>query len=111
MSLVQRVTSIEGTDRESQPPLENIFNDYGETRYGHGYGTLHPALQHKSPYQESLRRVISYDVLHDPSGPSQATNPKGGVTAYKVSLYRRFGESIESPNRRMEWRAHREILN
>lgn len=99
MSLVQRVTSIEGTDREAPPPqLDSLFNNninyasYAET----GYGTLHPtySLHRKPSHQQSLRRVISYDVLPHPDEPSQATCPTGGVTAYKISFGRRLGESM-----------------
>ena len=88
MSLLQRVTSIEGTDRE-QPQLESLLNTY-ETA---GYGTTTPdySLRHRPSYQRSLRHVLSYDAIPRPEEPSQATNPTGGITTYKVSTARRFG--------------------
>jgi len=66
MSLIQRVTSIDGTDREST------------------YGTV-----------KSVRRVISYDAFpprEEPSQPEQATQLHS-VTAYKVSTAKRVGMS------------------
>ena len=89
MSLVQRVTSFEGTDREQSSQLATLFTGPPSG----GYGTIKPSylLQHQSPYQKSLRHVISYDAFAKPEEPSQATNPTGGVTAYKVSTTRRFG--------------------
>lgn len=64
MSLIQRVTSIDGTDREST------------------YGTV-----------KSVRRVISYDAFpprEEPSQPEVATQLHT-VTAYKVSTAKRIG--------------------
>lgn len=72
MSLVQRVTSIEGTDREA--PRVDDAKDLG-------YGTV-----------KSLRRVISYDVIAKPAEDSQATFPEHGITTYKVSTAKRLGE-------------------
>ena len=88
MSLVQRVTSIEGTDRET-PQRDTLFNGYG----GNGYGTITPnySLGRQPSHQRSLRHVLSYDAIAKPEEPSQATNPSGGVTAYKVPASRRFG--------------------
>lgn len=97
MSLVQRVTSIEGTDREP-PQLDSLFSGGG------GYGSLGPdyalrhkpshqkSLRHEPSYQRSLRHVISYDAIPKPEEQSQATNPSGGVTAYKVSTAWRLCE-------------------
>ena len=68
MSLVQRVTSIEGTDRE--PPSQ--------------YGTV-----------KSIRRVISYDAFPpktDEQPQHPPAQPHGGVTAYKVSTARRLAQ-------------------
>jgi hypothetical protein len=89
MSLVQRVTSIEGTDREQPSQLDTLFTGPASG----GYGTVKPSyhLRHQPSYQKSLRRVLSYDAFPKPEEPSQATNPAGGVTAYKVSSTRRFG--------------------
>lgn len=70
MSLIHRVTSIDGTDRE--PPQA----DPKEL----GYGTA-----------RSLRRVISYDVIAAPAQDSQATHPHGHTTQYKVSTAKRLG--------------------
>lgn len=75
MSLVQRVTSIEGTDRE---PVEA---DVNQPRYG----TVKSVRSVRS-----LRRVISYDVFPNPE-ESQAVAPSGGVAAYKVSAAKRIG--------------------
>lgn len=71
MSLLQRVTSIDGSDLRP-PELEP--RDIG-------YGTV-----------KSLRRVISYDAIPRPAEDSQATAPTGGVTQYKVSVARRLGK-------------------
>ncbi|KXS94091.1 hypothetical protein AC578_10523 [Pseudocercospora eumusae] len=74
MSLVQRVTSIEGTDREA--PRVDDAKDLG-------YGTV-----------KSLRRVISYDVIAKPAEDSQATFPEHGITTYKVSTAKRLAQVI-----------------
>lgn len=68
MSLIQRVTSIDGQDRESQ----------------HG-GTV-----------RSVRRVISYDAFHPTEDAPQqdlnhAHHPLHTVTAYKVPMAKRLG--------------------
>ena len=91
MSLVQRVTSIEGTDRE-QPQLDTLFTGPGSG----GYGTIKPSynLRHQPSHTRSLRHVISYDAFPKPEEPSQATNPTGGVTAYKVPTARRVGKLL-----------------
>lgn len=96
MSLVQRVTSIDGTDREPQPQLEGLFNGYGTPSYGTVTTPTYslrrqPSHPHSLRHQRSLRHVISYDAIPKPEEPSQATNPSGGVTAYKVSNTRRIG--------------------
>lgn len=75
MSLVQRVTSIEGTDRE---PVEADVNQ-------HRYGTVKSVRSVRS-----LRRVISYDVFPRPEEP-QVVAPSGAVAAYKVSTAKRIG--------------------
>ena len=77
MSLAQRVTSS-GRDFEG-PHLENVFlNDAASN----GYGTVNDAasLRHKSSYQRSLRRVISYDAIANPDEPSRSL-PAGSVRA------------------------------
>ncbi|CAK4016448.1 MFS general substrate transporter [Lecanosticta acicola] len=71
MSLLQRVTSIDGHDR--LPPEVDVKQL--------GNGTA-----------KSLRRVISYDAFPKPHEDSQATAPTGGVTAYKVSVHRRLAQ-------------------
>lgn len=67
MSLIQRVTSNDGHDRESQ--------------YG---GTV-----------RSVRRVISYDAFHPaeeaPEQVHHAHHPLHTVTAYKVPMAKRLG--------------------
>lgn len=73
MSLLSRVTSIDGHDR--LPPEVDAKQL--------GYGTA-----------KSLRRVISYDAIPRPFEDSQATAPSGGVTAYKVSVLRRLSKYI-----------------
>ena len=86
MSLVQRVTSIEGLDRiDTELPGGFLFDE--NSRFSNGYGTLSAPQEHCA-----LRRVLSYDAFAQPKLPSQATNPSGGVTAYKVSPARRFGK-------------------
>lgn len=94
MSLVQRVTSIEGTDR-GLPEFEPFFTQPPPFI---GYGTLSPGrpsptLRHQaSRRRSSVRHVLSYDALAKPEEPSKATDPYGGVTAYKISTARRIGE-------------------
>ena len=74
MSLIHRVTSIDGPDRE----------------LNHGGGTV-----------RSVRRVISYDAFHpvpteDTSQQDHlhAHHPLKTVTAYKVSTEKRIGTSL-----------------
>ena len=67
MSLIQRVTSIDGQDREPHG----------------GTGTV-----------RSVRRVISYDAFHPSEETPQqdhAHAPLHTVTAYKVSTAKRIG--------------------
>lgn len=99
MSLVQRVTSIEGTDRVEPPHLEAIFANGPQNNYGTlaGQGLRHVpsqqrSLRHVPSQQRSLRHVLSYDALANPEEPSQATNPAGGVTQYKISTARRIAQ-------------------
>ncbi|KAF2170768.1 hypothetical protein M409DRAFT_63837 [Zasmidium cellare ATCC 36951] len=73
MSLLQRVTSIDGSDLR---PPEVDAKDIGHAT-GH-----------------SLRRVISYDAIPRPAEDSQATAPTGGVTQYKVSVARRLAQVV-----------------
>lgn len=89
MSLVQRVTSIEGNDYVS--PVEHLFDGHHQQN---GYGTLshQRSITSLNSKPRSLRHVLSYDALPQPEEPSHATDPHGGVTAYKVSAARRFGE-------------------
>ena len=84
MSLVQHVTSIEGTDREP-PQLDNLFSGYPPSTYG-TLGSGH-ALRPQPSHQGSLRRVLSYDPI-----PNQETIQTGGVAAYKVSTARRIAQ-------------------
>jgi hypothetical protein len=69
MSLIHRVTSIDGQDRE--------FDHYG--------GTV-----------RSVRRVISYDAFHPteetPEQDHHAHHPLHTVTAYKVSTVKRVAQ-------------------
>lgn len=81
MSLVQRVTPIEGTDRE---PVEA---DVYQQRY---YGTVKSVRSVRS-----LRRVISYDVFPNPEDP-QLVTASGGVAAYKVSTAKRIGMKVST---------------
>lgn len=111
MSLVQRVTAIEGTDRQP-PALPEEWRSPGlspqvthagfgsNAAYGYsGYGTITEA--HGTPRRSSvatlrpkgsvrsLRRALSYDALQ----PTQAVvQSKGGKYAYKVSSVKRLGE-------------------
>jgi hypothetical protein len=74
MSLIHRVTSIDGPDRE----------------LNHGGGTV-----------RSVRRVISYDAFHPvptedtPQQDHHAHSPLKTVTAYKVSTAKRIGTFFE----------------
>ena len=81
MSLVQRVTAIEGNDREPPPgpPLP------ADARH---------VLRYKASTIRSLRHVISYDAIPLPAADSQATHPSGGMAAYKVTTARRVGASL-----------------
>lgn len=89
MSLVQRVTSIAGTDRVEPPQLDALFAN----GYENSYGTLPGhGLRHVPSHQRSLRHVISYDALADPEEPSKATDPHGGVSQYKISTTRRIAQ-------------------
>lgn len=74
MSLLQRVTSIDGNDLDTSS-VHNYNNNKDQR-----YGTV-----------RSLRTVISYDILPQPEEDSFATHPTGGVTAYKVSEAQRLG--------------------
>lgn len=74
MSLLQRVTSIDGIDLETSSVHQKDQNQR--------YGTV-----------RSLRTVISYDILPQPEEDSFATHPTGGVAAYKVSEVQRLGMS------------------
>lgn len=71
MSLLQRVTSIDGIDYEPHAPPSKDLR----------YGSV-----------KSVRRVVSYDVLHEPETESYPAHPQGAVTAYKVSTAQRLGE-------------------
>ncbi|KAK5147398.1 hypothetical protein LTR32_001143 [Rachicladosporium monterosium] len=103
MSLVQRVTSIEGTDREP-PKLPEEWRSPSLTpaRGGPGnYGSFSafPSAQrfsqlHGKGSTRSLRRVISYDALPHSQQPSQATHPTGGVIPYKVPNRKRIAQVI-----------------
>lgn len=115
MSLVQRVTSIEGTDRELPPhfgggppgpdnysypnsntPFRPNFQPHygsisnasgypGQYGYGGGYGSV-----------KSVRRVISYDAIPKPHDleTNKAVHPTGGLSAWKVSPSRRFAQVV-----------------
>ena len=88
MSLVQRVTPIEGADRE-QPQLDTLFDGPGSG----GYGTVKqsPYLRHQASQQNSLRRVISYNAFSKAEEFPQTASTPGAVTAYNVSTARRLG--------------------
>ncbi|KAK1821594.1 hypothetical protein LTR12_003988 [Friedmanniomyces endolithicus] len=103
MSLVQRVTSIEGTDREPlRLPEEWRSPSLTPARSGPGnYGSISafPSAQrfsqlHGKGSVRSLRRVISYDALAHSQQPSQATHPTGGVIPYKVPNNKRIAQVI-----------------
>lgn len=104
MSLIQRVTSIEGTDRQPpQLPEDWLSPTLSPHRQTNGYGTINnnyaPPPHRDWPQHSlrgkgsvrSLRHVISYDALSHHGEVSQATHPTGGKAAYKVATYKRFG--------------------
>ncbi|KAK5107136.1 hypothetical protein LTR62_001694 [Meristemomyces frigidus] len=108
MSLVQRVTSIEGTDREPlrlpeewYPPglapaarlISGNGANYGTVSNGFPSPRLGPTLRGKGSVR-SLKRVISYDALPHSQQPSQATHPQGGVAAYKVPIAKRLAQVV-----------------
>jgi hypothetical protein len=111
MSLVQRVTSIEGTDRQP-PQLPESWTSPGLSPYRpqhHGYGTINGNYQQPGHLQHteqqysslrgkgstrSLRHVLSYDAIARTEEPSQATHPTGGKYAYKVSTAKRLGQYL-----------------
>jgi hypothetical protein len=64
MSLLQRVTSIDGVDREPEP-------SYPERR-------------------KSIRRMISYDVFPQESAPTDEKPPE--IAPYNVSTAKKIGE-------------------
>lgn len=112
MSLIQRVTSIEGTDRQPPQLPDDWLSPTGLAphRQPNGYGTINNTYPHQPPRPDwpqhslrgkgsvrSLRHVISYDALPHHGEPSQAVHPTGGKAAYKVSTYKRFGESRPTP--------------
>ncbi|KAK4544239.1 hypothetical protein LTR36_004449 [Oleoguttula mirabilis] len=102
MSLVQRVTSIEGIDRQvPQIPEEWLSPSLSPYRQPNGYGTIngYALSPHHQPHQlrgygsvKSLRHVISYDALPHAAEPSQATNPTGGKAPYKVPYAKRLAQ-------------------
>ncbi|CAK1366172.1 Protein FMP42 [Cercospora beticola] len=73
MSLLQRVTSIDGIDYEPHAP---------------------PSKDLRYSSVKSVRRVVSYDVLHEPETESYPAHPQGAVTAYKVSTAQRLAQVI-----------------
>jgi hypothetical protein len=93
MSLLQRVTSIDGTDLDPFPGHNNNNNNNNSTasttakdqKYMYGPSSIN---------NRSLRTVISYDILPQPEEDSFATRPTGGVTAYKVSETQRLVQVI-----------------
>ncbi|KAH9831100.1 protein FMP42-like [Teratosphaeria destructans] len=112
MSLIQRVTSIEGIDRQPpQLPEDWTSPGLGPTYHQQGYGTLNPNYQslHSAHLpragewhhtlrgkgsQRSMRNVLSYDPLPHIADESQATHPTGGKYAYKVSSWKRMAQVI-----------------
>ncbi|KAM3417610.1 Protein FMP42 [Cercospora zeina] len=73
MSLLQRVTTIDGVDLEPHAP---------------------PSKDLRYASVKSVRRVVSYDVLHEPEEQFYAAHPHGAVTAYKVSTALRLAQVI-----------------
>ncbi|KAI6842351.1 MFS general substrate transporter [Hortaea werneckii] len=107
MSLIQRVTSIEGTDRQPpQLPEDWLSPTLSPHRQTNGYGTINnnyaPPPHREWPQHSlrgkgsvrSLRHVISYDALSHHGEASQATHPTGGKAAYKVATYKRFAQVV-----------------
>ncbi|KAK3111227.1 hypothetical protein LTR53_013738 [Teratosphaeriaceae sp. CCFEE 6253] len=102
MSLVQRVTSIEGTDRESPRLPDEWLSPILSAARGPHYGSFSggPPLAQRDLHLRgkgsvrSLRRVISYDALPHSQQPSQAIHPTGGVTPYKVSNAKRLAQVV-----------------
>nr|POE72927.1 protein fmp42 [Quercus suber] len=104
MSLVQRVTAIEGTDREL--PAEWVQDGPQNAHFGANYGTIHGAAFPNGRLrvsgsnrtlrgiasQRSLRRVISYDALAKNAAQPEPTTH--AVAAYNVSTARRLGQVI-----------------
>ncbi|KAF1950039.1 MFS general substrate transporter [Byssothecium circinans] len=89
MSLVQRVSNFEGTDREEAlvdlflPPLERA------TSNGHASERRLSSESGGWAGNRSLRRAVSYDALK----PAEDTlDEDGGVTPYKVSARRRIAQ-------------------
>ncbi|KAF2266432.1 MFS transporter-like protein Fmp42 [Lojkania enalia] len=92
MSLVQHVTSVEGTDRDEAlvdlflPPIERQLSvDRASERRlsfesAHGFG-----------HNKSVRRTISYDAL---KRPEEIPEENAGITPYKVSTTRRLAQVV-----------------
>ncbi|KAF7587211.1 hypothetical protein BBP40_007548 [Aspergillus hancockii] len=76
MSLVQRVSSIDGVD-----DLTNLFHGHGD------------ALDNESVVSTSIRREISYDILLPPP-PHELLETKSATPAYKVSTAKRLAQVI-----------------
>ena len=74
MSLVQHVSAIDGVDREPEPDVAEA-EDF-----------------------VSIRRKISYDVLHPPNEAIPVADLRPGTPAYKHSSAKRIGtnQSIDS---------------
>ena len=89
MSLVQHVTSIEGTDREEalvdllEPPLERLTSLSSERERRHSISSA------ADGHTKSIRRVISYDAIKH---PEENVTEYGGITPYHVSTAKRLGK-------------------
>ncbi|GAB7360621.1 hypothetical protein MBLNU230_g0501t1 [Neophaeotheca triangularis] len=116
MSLVQRVTSIEGTDRElpaqfgggggpdnfsnrresaSVPFRPNFQPNYGSiNNNANGFAGGYAGGQYGGYGSvKSIRRVISYDAIPKPhEDTNKAVHPTGGISAWKVSPSWRFAQ-------------------
>ena len=95
MSLIQHVTQQEGTDREEAlvdlflSPIDRYENREQASERRHSLQSQYSYAGFLQP-GKSVRRVISYDTLHEPLEPV-AGDIDGGVTQYTVSTFKRAG--------------------
>ena len=79
MSLVQHVSAVEGTDRQTP----------GETDRSHSVYT--PGHDNDNNNNKSVRQVLSYDAFPSERAEVPLKEEHGGVTPYNVPVAKRIG--------------------